>query len=113
MNIGYWFCIILVPCFALIGLLFGIFKENAAKYVSGFNSLPQKEQELYDKALLAKDMRNSCFLWALIMLAGAIGSLLLSACFAILAYVVWGILFIKDIHIDARKAFKKYLRDQP
>lgn len=111
MNIGVWLCIVLVPCFAVIGILFGIFKEKSAKFVSGFNSLPKAEQELYDKSYLARDMRNSCLLWALIMLIGTVGSLFLSGYFAILAYAVWGVLFFKDVHIDAHKAFKKYLRN--
>lgn len=111
MSIGFWFCIVLVPGFAVIGLLFGIFKEKSAKFVSGFNTLSQKEQALYDKAWLARDIRNSCLLWAFIMMAGAVGSILLSDYVAILAYVVWGVLFFKDVHIDAHKAFKKYLRD--
>ena len=50
MNIGFWSCIILVIPFLIIGMLFAIFKEKAAKFVSGFNSLPKEEQALYDKA---------------------------------------------------------------
>ena len=38
MNIGFWSCIILVIPFLIIGVLFAIFKEKAAKFVSGFNS---------------------------------------------------------------------------
>lgn len=109
MNIGFWMCIILVPCFLLMGLLFGIFKDKAAKFVSGFNSLPKEEQELYDKSSLSRDMQNSCFLWTSIMLIGALGSFFLTAYFAIIAYIVWGILFYKDVHLDAHKAFDKYL----
>lgn len=109
MNIGFYMCIILVPCFLTIGLLFGIFKDKAAKFVSGFNSLSEKEQELYDKAAISRDIRNSCFIWTAVMLIGAIGSLFLTSYFAIAAYVVWGILFFKDVHFDAHKAFDKYL----
>ena len=35
MNIGFWSCIILVIPFLIIGVLFAIFKEKAAKFVSG------------------------------------------------------------------------------
>ena len=38
MNIGFWSCIILAILFVIIGVLFAIFKEKAAKFVSGFNS---------------------------------------------------------------------------
>ena len=72
MNIGFWSCIILVIPFVIIGVLFAIFKEKAAKFVSGFNSFSKEEQALYDKAQISRDIRNQCFIWAVIMLAGAI-----------------------------------------
>ena len=108
MNIGFWICIVLDPCFLIMGLFFGILKEKAAKFVSGFNSIPAKEQKLYDKASISRDMRNSSFLWTLVMLIGALCSFFIEAYFAIIAYVVWGILFFKDVHIDAHRAFHKY-----
>lgn len=110
MNIGVWMCIVLVPGFTIIGILFGIFKEKAAKFVSGFDSLSKEEQDLYDRAYIARDIRNSCLLWAFIMMIGATASFFLSGYFAILAYVIWAVLFFKDVHIDAHKAFEKYLR---
>lgn len=109
MNIGFYMCIILVPCFAIIGLFFGIFKEKSTRFVSGFNTLSEKEQALYDKRYIAKDTRNSCFLWTVIMLIGALGSLFFTQYFAILAYIIFGVLFFKDVHFDTKKAFKKYL----
>ena len=51
MNIGFWLCGVLVIPFVIIGVLFAIFKEKAAKFVSGFNSLPKEEQALYDKEI--------------------------------------------------------------
>lgn len=59
MNIGFWLCGVLVILFVIIGVLFAIFKEKAAKFVSGFNSLPKEEQALYDKAHIARDIRIS------------------------------------------------------
>ena len=47
MNIGFWSCIILVIPFLIIGVLFAIFKEKAAKFVSGFNSFSKEEQALH------------------------------------------------------------------
>ena len=108
MRLGFWMCIAAGFGFAVIGLMFGIFKEKSAKLVSGFNSIPKKEQDLYDKAYIARDMRNSCFLWTAVMLAGAVGSWLLSGYFAVAAYLVWIVLFFKDVHLDAHKAFEKY-----
>ena len=109
MNLGFWMCVVLVPTFAVIGLLFGIFKEKSAKFISGFNTLPKEEKNLYDKEKMALDMRNSYYLWTIIMSLGALGSYFISAYFAIIAYVVWGILFFRGVHIDAHKAFEKYL----
>ena len=39
MNIGFWSCIIWAIPSVIIGVLFAIFKEKAAKFVSGFNSI--------------------------------------------------------------------------
>lgn len=62
MNIGFWLCGVLVITFSIIGVLFAIFKEKAAKFVSGFNLLSKEEQALYDKAYLSRDIRNQCFI---------------------------------------------------
>lgn len=109
MKIGFVLCIVLVPCFAVLSVIFGIFKEESAKLISGFNTLPKKEQDLYDKAFMARDMRNSFALWSVIMLIGAVCSYFISGYSAIIAYIIWGILFFKDVHLDAHKAFNKYL----
>ncbi|WP_295087185.1 DUF3784 domain-containing protein [uncultured Ruminococcus sp.] len=110
MNIGFVLCGVMVIPFASIGILFSIFKEKAAKFVSGFNSLPKEEQALYDKAFISRDIRNQCFIWAAIMLIGAVMSYFVTTYMAIPAYIVWLILFFKEVHLDAHKAFEKYLR---
>lgn len=112
MNIGFWMCVILVPCFAVMALIFGIWKEKSARFISGFNTMPAEEQNLYDKAYMARDMRNSCVLWTLLMLAGAAGSYAVSGYMAMAAYIIWLALFFKDVHLDAHKAFRKYLLDK-
>ena len=108
MNIGFCFCGILVIPFTAIGVLFAIFKEKAAVFVSGFNSLPKKEQTMYDRAHISRDVRNQCFVWAAIMLIGAALSYFISAYMAVPAFVIWLILFFRDVHLDAHKAFEKY-----
>ena len=109
MNIGFWACIILVILFAIIGLIFAIFKEKAAKFVSGFNSFSKEEQSLYNKAHISRDIKNQCFTWAGIMLIGAVLSYFLTSYMAIPAFIVWFILFFKEVHFDTHKAFEKYL----
>ena len=84
-----------------------ILKEKGAKYVSGFRTLNHPEK--YDKAYISLDMRNQCFTYALILFLGAILSYFISAIIAIPTYVLWGILFFKSVHLDAEKAFEKYL----
>ena len=108
MNIGFYFCGILVIPFAAIGVLFAMFKEKAAVFVSGFNSLPKKEQDLYDHARISRDVRNQCFVWAAIMLIGAALAYFVSAYMAIPTFMIWVILFFRDVHLDVRKAFEKY-----
>ena len=109
MNIGLWLCGFFVILFVIIGVLFAIFKEKAAKFVSGFNSLPKEEQALYDKAYISRDIRNQCFMWAIIMLAGALLSCFLTPYIAIPTYIIWLVLFFREVHFDNHKAFEKYL----
>ena len=109
MNIGFYLCGVLVIPFAIIGVLFAIFKEKSAKFVSGFNSFSKEEQALYDKARISRDIRNQCFTWTAIMLTGALLSYFLSPYMAIPAFVIWLVLFFKEVHFDNRKAFDKYL----
>lgn len=45
MLIGFYMCIILVPCFAVLALVFAVFKEKSVKLISGFNTLPKWKQE--------------------------------------------------------------------
>ena len=109
MNIGFWSCIILVILFLIIGVLFAIFKEKATKFVSGFNSFSKEEQALYDKAHISRAPRPQCFMWAIIMLAGALLSCFLTPYIAIPTYIIWLVLFFREVHFDNHKAFEKYL----
>ena len=109
MNIGFGSCIILAILFVIIGVLFAIFKEKAAKFVSGFNSFSKEEQSLYDKVQISRDIRNQCFIWTVIMLAGALLSCFLTPYMSIPAYIIWLILFFREVHFDNHKAFEKYL----
>ena len=43
------------------------------------------------------------------MLAGALLSCFLTPYMAILAYIIWFVLFFKEVHFDNYKAFEKYL----
>ena len=107
MNIGFVACIILAVLFLVLGIIFALLKEKGAYFVSGFRTLNHPEK--YDKASISLDMRNRCFTYALILFLGAILSYFISAIIAIPTYVLWGILLFKSVHLDAEKAFEKYL----
>ena len=109
MNIGFWCCIALVPVFFITAILFAVFKGKCAKYITGFSSLPKKEQPLYDQEAMARDVRNSYLLYSLIMLLGAVFSVILSPYSAAAAYFIWGYFFFREVHLDPYKAFEKYL----
>lgn len=109
MNIGFLFCGILVIPFWIVGILFAIFKDKAAKFVSGFNALPKEKQMLYDKAQISRDIRNQCFIWSAIMFMGAVLSYFVTPYMAIPAFIIWLVAFFKNVHFDANKAFEKYL----
>ena len=111
MNIGFWACICVAVPFAVMGILFAILKDRSAKLVSGFNSLPKDEQKLYDKAYIARDMRNSCLIWAGVLIIGALFSLFITQYSAIVAYIIFFILFFKQFHLDTHKAFEKHLKN--
>ena len=107
MNIGFMACIVLGVLFLIVGILFSLLKEKGAKYVSGLSTLNHPKN--YDKASISLDMRNRCFTYALILFLGTILSYFISTLIAIPTYVLWGILFFKSVHLDAEKAFEKYL----
>ena len=108
MNIGLVACALVIPVFLVVGIVFALLKERAAMLVSGFNTLPEHERSQYDAAAIAKDMRNSCFLWALIMAVGCLLSWLLTPYMAIVAYAVWLVLLLKDVRMEPSKAFEKH-----
>lgn len=112
MNIGFFACIIIVPVFAVLIVIFTIMKGRAAGLIAGFNAIPKREQEMYDKDRIVFDIRNDVIVWTVIMVLGAIGSLLTTDYFAIAAYGLWIVLLVKYIHIDERKAYRKYLKKE-
>ena len=53
-------------------------------------------------------MRNSLLLWSTILFSGAILGYVISKYCAIIAIVIWLIVFLKNVHIDSKKAFEKH-----
>ena len=91
MNIGAWMCGVLVFPFAIVGLLFGIFKEKATKFVAGFNSFSEDEQAMYDRAAISRDIKNQCFIWSALMLVGTILSYAITTYIWLFQHLLFGL----------------------
>ncbi|MEY8355721.1 DUF3784 domain-containing protein [Lachnospiraceae bacterium 54-53] len=76
--------------------------------MGGFHSLPKVQRELYDTERMSRDQRNAIMLWSIIMAAGAVFSYSISQYTAIAAFIIWLIVFFKDVHTDIKRAFGKY-----
>jgi hypothetical protein len=101
-------CIIIAVIFGIMGVIFALLKEKGAILISGFNTIPKEERDKYDKKKMSIDMRNDLFTWTGILLLGAILSYFISDYYALIAFIIWIILFLKGVHIDIEKAFSKY-----
>lgn len=108
MNIGCILCGILCMMFVLFALLFTILKEKGAMLISGFNTMPREKRELYDKTKMSTDQRNAFLIWAKILGTGAVLSYCVTKYMAIIVFALWLVVFFKDVHLDAEKAFEKY-----
>lgn len=108
MGAGFVICVAMAGVFLICAVVFALLKEKAAVLVSGFNALPKQEQAKYDRAKLCRDMRNSFSLWFAIFAIGALLSYFFSSAAAVFAFIVWLILFFKDVHLDINKAFGRY-----
>lgn len=107
-NVGAIACCLFCGVFLLLGIVFASLRERGVRFISGFGSLPPEKRALYDTERMWRGQRNSFFIWCALFAAGAALSLLISQYFAAAAFAVWLVLFLKEVHIDAEKAFAKY-----
>lgn len=98
--------------FGLLSSIFGILKGSGAMLISGFSNISKENREKFNKERMSLDMKNSLFIWVVILLLGGVGSYFISKYFAYIAIVIWIILFFKDVHIDPNKAFNKYKKNK-
>lgn len=108
MNTGFIVCGGACLLFLLLTLIFTMFKEKSVMLISGFNAMPKEKRELYDTEKLRKDSRNIFLIWAVIQGIGAILAYYISQYAAIIAFIIWLIVFFKDVHLNEEKAFGKY-----
>lgn len=109
-NIHIWtaICLLLAMAFGILAIIFALLKEKGAMLIGGFNTLPKEEREKYNKKKMSADVRNDFLLWFGILLLGAVLSYFFGNYYAIIAFIIWIILFFKGVHIDTNKAFGKY-----
>ena len=108
MNIGVIVCLLFVIFFILILGVFSVLGEKATILISGFNSKSKDEREKYDKEKMIKDYKKSFAIWIVILLLGALSSYYISQYCSVIVFVIWLIIFFKDVHLDEEKAFGKY-----
>ena len=108
MNIGVTACLFFVIFFILVLCVFSILGEKSIVLISGFNLKSKDEREKYNKEKMIKDYKKSFTIWTLIFLVGAIGSYYINQYCSVIAFIIWLIIFFKDIHLDEEKAFGKY-----
>lgn len=101
-------CFIMAAFFAVLAAVFAFLKGRAAILISGFNDLTKEERKCYDTAKLAKDVRNFMLLLTLDMAIGAVLCHFVSQYFSAAAFLVFLILFFRNVHMDSDKAFGKY-----
>ena len=108
MNIGLVACFLMGGIFLVLAVIFALLKEKGAILISGFNTIPKQERKKYNQLKMSKDMRNSLLIWCAIFAVGAILSYIISSYMAIASFIVWIVLFFRDVHLDEEKAFGKY-----
>lgn len=106
-------CGVMGLIFFIMAILFTILKEKGAMLVSGFNTLSKEKRELYDKRRISEDQKRQFFLWSGIFVLGSITSLMITPYCGGIALLIWLILFFKEVHLDAEKAFSKYKKTNP
>ncbi|WP_027399413.1 DUF3784 domain-containing protein [Anaerovorax odorimutans] len=108
MNIGMISCVVMAVIFGMLSLVFTFLKDEGAILISGFNTMPKEEREKYDKEKMSADQRNELLNWTVVFIIGSFACYFINTYFAIVAFIVWLILFFKNVHFNTNKAFEKY-----
>lgn len=107
-EIGAITCIMMSAIFLLIALAFALLKEKGTILISGFNFWPAHKKAGYDQKRMSKDMCNLLIKWSILLIIGGLLSYLVSFYFSIIAWVIWFILFFREVKWSTEKAFEKY-----
>jgi len=107
-QMGMFACFALGFILSILAVIFALMKEKGAILISGFNFFTKEERKQYDEKKMSEDMRNQLALWAILFLGGGLLSYFLSFYLGIVTFIIWFILFIKEVKLDRNKAFEKY-----
>lgn len=94
--------------FTILSIVFALLKEKATVLISGFNFFTKEKREQYNTKQMSKDTRNRFFVWAVLWFVGGLLSYFFNIYFIIVIFVIWFIFVVKEIRLDANKAFEKY-----
>ncbi|EHI99630.1 hypothetical protein CDLVIII_3045 [Clostridium sp. DL-VIII] len=94
--------------FGLLRVIFLIFKEKACILLAGYNFKTKEERESYNEVRLSKYERNFFFIYSVIYFIGATASIFFGKLCFWIAFLVWLIYFLKNVHLTPEKAFDKY-----
>ncbi len=111
MNTGTILCILLSSIFLLLFILFIVLKDKSVLLIAGFNTFTKEERNKYDCLTISKDFRNTFLIWFIIFTIGGLLSYFVSTYVSIVSFVLWIILFIKQLSFNPEKGFEKYKKE--
>lgn len=85
--------------------MFFLLKDKASILINGYYFISKNERELYDELKMSRDYGVILLKLALILLIGAIGSILISKLVLWISVVIWIIYFVK---VTVTFRFDKY-----
>lgn len=85
--------------------MFFLLKDKASILINGYYFISKNERELYDELKLSRDYAVILLKLALILLIGAIGSILISKLVLWISVVIWIVYFVK---VTVTFRFDKY-----
>lgn len=107
MNYGFIICGLMGLLFLVVALIFMVLKGKATKLISGYNFKTKEERKLYDNDKMSRDFKNMLLLWSFIFILGALLSLFISQFLAVPVFIIWLVLFFRNVHFDDQE-YEKY-----
>lgn len=110
---GWPLACLFVACILAVGwYFFSILKGKAAVFIPGFLSIPEEKRKQYDTDRLVRDVRDSFAVSALVLAAGFVLGITVHVFCSAFLFVMWILIFFKDVNLDKEQAFEKYRTDR-